>query len=219
MTSPEDADVRRTAGPHGIADAIVALAVRGFYQPGQRLKEQDLAEHFSVSRLPVREALTELASQGVLDSSPRRGMRLMQIDGFKLRKVLEVRERLETLALRTALPMFRTEPASMAPLDTAIEEMAEASDVNDRVGIAIADMAFHRALCVASGNEVLVKAWSAVSRQMLIIVGAEQQERPTNYPHVEIHKSLRKVLAESAIEDAEKALSDHILRHWVIARR
>lgn len=203
----------------GIADAIVDMAIRGQFLPGQRLKEQDLAEHFHVSRLPIREALTELTSQGVLDYAPRRGARLLQIDGFKLRKVLEVRERLEALALRTALPMFRTEPESLGPLDHAIERMASASASGDAVGIAKADMAFHRALCVASGNEVLVKAWSAVSRQVLIIFGAEQRERPTDYPHVAIHQSLRDVLAEADLEEAERALGEHILRHWAIARR
>jgi DNA-binding GntR family transcriptional regulator len=211
--------IEKTLHATSIADAIVDHAVRGVFKPGQRLKEQDLAEQFNVSRLPIREALTELASQGVPEHTPRRGVRLMTIDGFKLRKVLEVRERLETLALRTALPMFRTEPEALGPLDQAIARMGEASSATDPAGIAKADMAFHRALCVASGNEVLVKAWSAVSRQVQIIFGAEQQLRPVDYPHVAIHCALRKILAEADIEEAEKALREHILRHWAIARR
>lgn len=202
-----------------VADAIVELAVRGVLQPGQRLKEHELAKEFKVSRLPVREALTELASQGVVYYAPRRGARLMEIDSYKLRKVLEVRERLESLALKTALQMFRTEPHALAPLDAAIEQMAEAARVNDPFGLAKADIGFHRALCVASGNEVLVKAWSGVSRQMLIILGLEQRERPTNYPHVAIHRALRDVIAEADFEEAERALAEHILRHWAIADR
>jgi DNA-binding GntR family transcriptional regulator len=202
-----------------IADAIVELAVRGLLRPGQRLKEHELAKEFKVSRLPVREALTELASQGVVYYAPRRGARLMEIDSYKLRKVLEVRERLETLALKTALQMFRTEPQALAPLDAAIERMAQAARDNDPLSLAKADIAFHRALCVASGNEVLVKTWSAVSRQVLIIFGLEQRERPTNYPHVAIHQALRDVVADADLEEAERALSEHILRHWAIADR
>lgn len=202
-----------------VADAIVELAVRGILQPGQRLKEHELAKEFKVSRLPVREALTELASQGVVYYAPRRGARLMEIDAYKLRKVLEVRERLENLALKTALQMFRTEPQALAPLDAAIQGMANAAEAGDPLSLANADIAFHRALCVASGNEVLVKAWSGVSRQMLIILGLEQRERPTNYPHVAIHRALRDVIADADFEEAERALSEHILRHWAIADR
>lgn len=220
-TQPVDAAVtgQRQFLADNVADAIVEQAVRGVLQPGQRLKEHELATHFGVSRLPVREALTELASQGVVYYSPRRGARLMEIDTYKLRKVLEVRERLETLALKTALQMFRAEPDALRPLDAAIEAMAEAARSNDAVGVAKADIAFHRALCVASGNEVLVKAWSGVSRQVMIIFALEHRERPTDYPHVEIHKSLRAILAEADYEEAARALSDHILRHWAIADR
>src|SRR5262245_355629 len=78
-----------------VADAIVEQCIFGSFQPGQRLKESELARQFNVSRVPVREALMELASQGVVYYSPRRGARLMHVDGLKLRKVLEVRERLE----------------------------------------------------------------------------------------------------------------------------
>lgn len=200
----------------GLADAIVEYAIVNGVKPGQRMKEHILAEHFSVSRVPVREALTELASQGVVYYAPRRGARLMEVDALKLRKVLEVRERLETLALRTALQMFRSEPTAIAPLDQAIAQMEQAAAREDLFGIAKADIAFHRAICLASGNEVLVKAWTAVSRQVLIIFALEQRERPYNYPHVQIHKALREVLATADYAEAERALSDHILKKWAI---
>ena len=111
------------------------------------------------------------------------------------------------------------EIVAQRPLDAAIEAMAEAARSNDAVGVAKADIAFHRALCVASGNEVLVKAWSGVSRQVIIIFSLEHRERTTSYPHVEIHKALRAVLAEADYEEATRVLSDHILRHWAIADR
>lgn len=199
-----------------IADAIIEYVIAGGVQPGQRLKEHVLAKLFNVSRVPIREALTELASQGVVYYAPRRGARLMHVDGLKLRKVLEVRERLETLALRTTLQMFRSEPSALAPLDHAIEVMEKAVAANDLLGVAKADIAFHRAICLASGNEVLVKAWTAVSRQVTIIFALEQRERPDNYPHVAIHKALRDTLATANYAEAERALSDHILKKWAI---
>jgi DNA-binding GntR family transcriptional regulator len=200
-----------------VADAIVEQFIFGSFQPGQRLKENELARQFNVSRVPVREALMELASQGVVYYSPRRGARLMHVDGLKLRKVLEVRERLETLALRTALQMIRSEPAALKPLDDAVIAMDEASRNNDALGAAKADVAFHRALCVASGNEVLIKAWSAISRQFLIILAIDNRQRGTRLPHAEVHRALLNTLTEAEYAEAERALSDHILRAWWIS--
>lgn len=202
-----------------IADLIIEQAARGVLQPGQRLKEYELAKQFNVSRLPVREALKELASQGVVYYAPRRGARLMRVDADKLRKVLDVRERLETLALKTALQMFRAEPEALRPLDVAIELMAEAMEANDAFGIAKSDVAFHRALCLASGNEVLVKAWSGISRQTLVLFALEHRERPLRFSHVELHRALRNTLAEADQDKAEQALSEHILQNYAIADR
>jgi DNA-binding GntR family transcriptional regulator len=202
-----------------VADAIVEHCVLGVFQPGQRLKENELARLFDVSRVPVREALMELASQGVVYYTPRRSARLMHVDALKLRKVLEVRERLETLALQTALQMIRSEPAALSPLHDAINAMAEASRSNDALGAAKADVAFHRALCLASGNEVLVNAWDAVSRQFLIMLAIENRVRQTRFPHVEIHRSLLNRLVEADYAEAERALSEHILREWLIGER
>jgi DNA-binding GntR family transcriptional regulator len=200
-----------------VADAIIEQCIFGSFQPGQRLKESELAKQFNVSRVPIREALMELASQGVVYYSPRRGARLMHVDRLKLRKVLEVRERLETLALRTAVQMFRSEPAALNPLNEAVIAMRDASRAHDVLGAAKADVAFHRGLCVASGNEALIKAWSAVSRQFLIFVAMDNRQRQTRLPHAEIHQTLLNTLVEADYAEAERALSEHILQEWWIS--
>src|ERR1700733_4386222 len=56
-----------------LADRIAASVLSGDFQPGFRLDEQMLAEKYGVSRTPVREALRQLASTGLIDIKPRRG--------------------------------------------------------------------------------------------------------------------------------------------------
>ena len=84
-----------------VVTAIVEGAALGRFQPGQRLIETEISEQLGVSRLPLREALKILETQGIVERLPRRGTQLMEVNADKLRKVLEVRAQLEVLALRS----------------------------------------------------------------------------------------------------------------------
>ncbi len=66
--------------------------VTGHFKPGERLDEQSLATRFGVSRTPIREALMQLASTGMVELQPRRGA---FVASLSLREVLE---RFETMA-------------------------------------------------------------------------------------------------------------------------
>src|SRR5215204_4871113 len=61
------------------AEAIVAAAARGVFLPGDRLVEAEIARDLGISRVPVREALRLLESQGIVVGTPYKGMRLMQV--------------------------------------------------------------------------------------------------------------------------------------------
>src|SRR6202790_2781396 len=56
-----------------LADEIAASILSGEFRPGLRLDEKTLAKRYAVSRTPVREALRQLASTGLIDVNPRRG--------------------------------------------------------------------------------------------------------------------------------------------------
>jgi DNA-binding GntR family transcriptional regulator len=79
-----------------VVDAIVEAAAKGVFLPGDRLVEAELARSLNVSRIPVREALRLLESQGVVVSERYRGMSLMSVDIERLEKILKVRLALES---------------------------------------------------------------------------------------------------------------------------
>ena len=103
---PNDTPVRRLAPvqPRTMveqaAEAVVAAAARGAFLPGDRLVEAEIARDLGISRVPVREALRLLESQGIVVSTPYKGMRLMQVTNRAVAELTRVRTALETVALK-----------------------------------------------------------------------------------------------------------------------
>lgn len=154
-----------------VVEAIVQAAATGIFMPGDRVIEADVARRLKVSRVPVREALRLLESQGILVSTPYRGMRLMDVSASRLRKILEVRLALEKFAAFMLQETCQRSPQLLAPLERISADLIEAAARGDRFGIATLDTKFHRTLCELTGNEVLVATWEPLSCQLTIIFG------------------------------------------------
>jgi DNA-binding GntR family transcriptional regulator len=129
---------RAFATLHG---AIIA----GGIPPGQRLPIEDLAEALGMSPMPIREALRELDSVGLVENIPHRGARVAELSIQDLREVYEARLALEPLAIRHAAQNFSKDDASdaRAKLETLEAAYTEGGD-DDRIWEA--HTAFHFAL-------------------------------------------------------------------------
>ncbi|MFM7717950.1 MAG: GntR family transcriptional regulator [Actinomycetota bacterium] len=136
-----------------ISEAIERDILRGILRPGQRLNADDIAQAFGVSRIPVREALRSLDAAGWVEIRPRHGAFVRERSPKELEDLFHVRSMLETDA--AALAAARRDPAGIAEMDAARLEMQAASDAGDADAAGEANTRFHRAMALASGNEVL----------------------------------------------------------------
>ncbi len=100
----------RQSSPRLIAAALRAAIIHGRLAPDAPLRQEQLARHFSVSRIPLREALRQLESEGWIEFRPNRGARVSGLDATEAREIFEIRAALECAALRLAAP--RHTPAS-----------------------------------------------------------------------------------------------------------
>lgn len=133
------------------AYAQIKLHIRlGYYAPGDRLVETELAERFGMSRTPVREALRSLQHDGWVVRGPR-GMQVRRHSLEEIFEIYETREILETAAIRAAAQR-RTE-ADLARIRELLAKMSDPSlDVADRIDV---NREFHAAIWMASHNSVL----------------------------------------------------------------
>ncbi len=150
---------------------IVAQAARGAILPNDRIVESDLARKLGVSRVPVREALRLLESQGVVSNEPYKGIRLRPVTNRRVKDLIEARTALEITAAHAAVDAGRHRPPWTVDLEAAIVEMARMAERNDAYGLAAMDTEFHRELCRLGGNEVLLDLLETLAQQVTIIFG------------------------------------------------
>jgi DNA-binding GntR family transcriptional regulator len=192
-----------------VADAIVRAAAEGRILPGDRVVEADLARQLGVSRVPVREALRTLESQGIVVNTPYRGMRLMEVNKARLRDILKVRLELERLAVREVLAL-PDRSALLRDLDQLCSRMADAAARGDGYDIAWLDTDFHRTLCRVAGNETLLRLFEPLARQLTIIFGLSALQRDLDGVVAE-HTELRDALARGDEEELMRLLKWHVL--------
>lgn len=90
--------------PEAIADVLQTLILRGQLTGGQALRQDVVARWFEVSKIPVREALRQLTSEGLVTYVPRRGAMVATLRPEEARDILEIRSALEVKALALAMP-------------------------------------------------------------------------------------------------------------------
>jgi DNA-binding GntR family transcriptional regulator len=123
--------------------------------PGTELSEVALSKELSVSRGPIREAMGRLAADGLVTVRPRRGAEVRAITPRELIDAYQVREALEVLAVRLAVP--RISDWDLDRLAALIDKMAEHARQNAVADFFAANVLFHDLLCEVSGNEKLVQ--------------------------------------------------------------
>jgi DNA-binding GntR family transcriptional regulator len=92
-----------------IADTLREAIIHGRLIAGEPLRQEQLASHFSVSRIPLREALRSLESEGWIEFLPNRGARVAGLSASEAREIYEIRASLERTALELAFPCHTSE--------------------------------------------------------------------------------------------------------------
>ncbi len=100
------ANDRHVTAHERVLAALRIGVLEGILAPGARLRQEELAEAFGTSRIPVREALRALEYEGLVTSEPNRGFTVTSIDGDDVDEIYELRALLEGEAVRLAVPLL-----------------------------------------------------------------------------------------------------------------
>ena len=134
--------------------------------PGQRLVEADLTEQYGVSRNSVREALQQLAAQGVVEVLRNKGAAIRSLSLQETLEVLDVAERMTGLLTKSAAQGIAAGRSGQA-IEQALEALAHAHDSHDTDAFAAARRSLYRALLTTSGNHELKRVFLSI--QMPIV--------------------------------------------------
>lgn len=138
-----------------IRDRIRDRISDGTYPPGTRLVERDLAAQFEVSRLPVREALRMLNTEGFVEMLATRGVIVRQLSRTDVEELFDVREALETTAFRKAAQ--RATRDDIERLEALARRAEAAIEAGDRDTVYACNVEFHDVVPEMARNKVLVE--------------------------------------------------------------
>lgn len=188
-----------------IAHQLRVGIITGSIADGTHLTEDALATRFDVSRGPIRDALRQLQSEGLLESRRKRlYARALGIEGIE--ELYELREALETLAIRLAIA--RASSKEWDALQVVVDQMRAAGEVGDFNAFASADMDFHTAFYDLSRNKRLREAWRPYQQTFSILF--ELSDTPDIPAATADHQGFLDVVRTGDADAAVKRLHLHL---------
>lgn len=140
-----------------VKDRLLRSIIEGELPPGSRIIETRVARQLGTSQAPVREALRDLATLGLVEMHAFRGARVREPHADELIEAMEVRGELEAIAARAAAA--NVTDADLRRLRALIVRMHACADAGNPHGQALANSEFHTLVVRASGNRTVQRLW------------------------------------------------------------
>jgi DNA-binding GntR family transcriptional regulator len=160
--------LERSVTRENVKELIIQRIIDGTCKPGERIVELRLVHELGVSQGPVREALRDLEAMRFIDTEPYKGARVRELSRDELVASYPVRAALEELAGQLATT--RADTDLLSRLGAEIQRMRDAATDKDQPGLLKHDARFHQLIVEASGNRVLLDAWSSLHIEMFTMV-------------------------------------------------
>lgn len=145
------------AGREDTVAAIVrelrSAIIEGRLMPGERVRQEELAEQFGVSRVPVREALKALATVGLLKHTMNSGFAVSRLEETELVQIYRLRQLIEDDLMR---PLPEVGPEHLAALAGLNEQMAELSAREDVGAMTLLNRTFHFEMFALTGSTLMI---------------------------------------------------------------
>jgi len=178
--------------------------------PGDRFTEQHICERLGVSRTPVRQALTRLQHEGIVEVQFRAGWRVLPFDFEQFEQLYDLRMVLETTAAhRLCEGTGRVDRALLAALE-AIWLVPAAARSGDSVQVAAWDEEFHCNLVAAAGNREIARVHREVTERIRIIRRLDFTQSARIETTYDEHAKILKAIARKRGDQAAMLLRAHI---------
>jgi DNA-binding GntR family transcriptional regulator len=192
-----------------VADELRDAILRGEHPPGTRLRQEELAAQYGASRVPVREALRILESEGLVTTVANAGAWIARLSLDECVELYQVRERIEPLLLRYSLPHLTAE--QIERLADLVEEMRQSRDVERFL---VLDRAFHLGSYAGADTTFLgptvERLWNTTQHYRRAYTRLLDGE--SNRILHDEHHMLVAAIRDGDSEEAERVLFGHIRR-------
>ncbi|GAA3837644.1 GntR family transcriptional regulator [Streptomyces phyllanthi] len=191
-----------------VADALRAALIAGELRPGEVYSAPTLAVRFGVSATPVREAMLDLAKEGLVDTVPNKGFRVTAVSEEQLDEYTHIRSLIEiptTAALATT-----ADPADLEALRPVAQEIVTSAATGDLIAYVEADLRFHLGLLSLAGNTHLVEVVRDLRRRSRLYGLTALAKAGRLEKSAEEHLELLDALLAEDTETARKVITQHL---------
>lgn len=192
-----------------LRELIEEEVATGKLLPGTHLDEVELAARFGVSRTPIREALSQLAGEGLVETQPRRGVVVAQASPQRLVEMFEVMAELEAMCARLA--SRRISELEMQTLDSIHERCRIAADHRDPDAYFYANEEFHQAIYSASHSGFLAEQAHALQRKLRPYRRLQLRVRNRVQRSFDEHQSIVDAIRTGAADLAVTSVRNHVV--------
>ncbi len=189
-----------------VVKILSAGILSGKYKPGDRLNESQIARELNISRIPVREALSQLQEQGLVQNRERRGMFVTNIGQEEVQQIASLRFLLEGEALRLAQKNMTPE------ILTILDSLAYQMDNWDGTLLEAAamDLEFHRTLWRVAGNPYLERVLNGLMVPLFAHKTLEHVTHDVRRWRLSHHRILLDAVVGRSGDDPQAVLLTHM---------
>jgi len=191
---------------------IQVWIIKGEYQPGQQLKEEEIATRLDISRPPVREAFKMLEGEGLVIRKPRRGVFVTEMTEKDVWEAYTLKAALYELALELA--MSSISEIQIQELETVVRRMESCVQIQpvDLLGYQEHHRDFHNQIMVISGHRRLQKIAASIHNQVSRFSYKSLQNKKHLDVSVRYHRQILDAIKRRDNHRACKLMKEHVLK-------
>lgn len=194
--------------------SIKTMILEGELEPGEKLRQEELALRLGVSRTPLAAAFSKLEKEMLVELLPRRGARVRALSSRELLDLYDIRIRLEPLGAHEAAqavagvrPSPGGGPEGKARLDEVLEAYRKAVATDSPQAIKRADYDFHQAIVELSGNELLQRL---IRSSNIVFISNQRGLLKDARTSLAEHEALFAAISGGEAERAEAIMEEHL---------
>lgn len=192
-----------------LREKIEEQIATGLLAPGTNLDEASLAQAWGVSRTPAREAMIQLAAQGLIHIRPRHGATVTSIGPSRLLEMFEVMAELEAMCARLAAR--RMTPTECQALEQAHRACEQALQANDSDAYFYGNEAFHTLIYEGCHNAFLKEQVLQLERRLRPYRRLQLRVRNRMHTSFAEHEKIVQAICQGNSDAAEQSVRDHVL--------
>ncbi|MBT9133583.1 MAG: putative HTH-type transcriptional regulator LgoR [Firmicutes bacterium] len=194
--------------------ALKSDIAEGTLLPGQKLITRELSERYGVSETPIKQALNRLISESLVENTPRKGMRVKDIDLVSLEELLDVRRMVETYYAAPIIKHFAANGDLQGRFRRNLDEHRQlvlyGVDARDHVRNYALDLEFHQMYIGCASNARIAQVYNNLGTHVYACYIYKKQSQAETIAGVDEHEDIYQALVSGSLATLQAAVETHL---------